>query len=127
MKRFASVILFICLCAQCLVQPAIVAWYNINKEYVTARYCENKAKPGMHCDGKCYLKKQLKKTEDNRQSGSRESKSEQLQLAVYILPERWAPQQVFTESGVVYTDGYIPVFITHTLEDIFHPPRSLHS
>jgi hypothetical protein len=39
-------------------------WYLANKEYVVAKLCENKAKPEMHCNGKCHLAKQLEKLEE---------------------------------------------------------------
>lgn len=31
--------------------------------YIIEQYCENKDKPQMHCEGKCYLHKQLQKAE----------------------------------------------------------------
>jgi hypothetical protein len=36
--------------------------YAINKDYIAAALCENKDKPMMHCNGKCHLAKELKKT-----------------------------------------------------------------
>jgi len=35
--------------------------YNINYQYISTQLCENKAKPAMQCNGKCHLKKELKK------------------------------------------------------------------
>jgi hypothetical protein len=46
-----------------LVRPVIpVADYIINYDYITKVLCENKAKPVMHCNGKCHLMKELAKT-----------------------------------------------------------------
>lgn len=44
--------------------------YFINYNYIKTELCENKDKPEMHCNGKCYLKKQLKKanTQSNNQT-----------------------------------------------------------
>lgn len=45
-------------------------WLNIsfqfNRKEVALKHCENKAKPKMHCDGKCHLNKELKKENDNQ-------------------------------------------------------------
>ena len=41
----------------------IVNW-KINQAELTAKYCVNKAKPMLKCNGKCYLAKQLKKQEE---------------------------------------------------------------
>ena len=46
----------------------IQAEYLLNKSYIAAVLCENKDKPMMHCNGKCYLSKQLKKQEKQEQN-----------------------------------------------------------
>jgi hypothetical protein len=40
-------------------------WYMANKSYVAKELCVNKAKPKMHCNGKCHLAKQLQKLEES--------------------------------------------------------------
>ena len=47
---------------------------------IAEKLCVNKSKPMMHCDGKCFLSKQLKKAEENekRQSQSLNQKDEVL-------------------------------------------------
>lgn len=47
-------------------QAVIVVDYLINTEVITKVFCINKAKPKMHCNGRCYLAKQLKKDEDKK-------------------------------------------------------------
>tara|TARA_B110000211_G_C14081735_1_gene554880 strand:- start:3341 stop:3712 length:372 start_codon:yes stop_codon:yes gene_type:complete len=44
--------------------------YSINKAEIIEKYCENKDKPILKCEGKCHLKKQLIKavqTEENKE------------------------------------------------------------
>ncbi|MCG2462346.1 hypothetical protein K8352_16415 [Flavobacteriaceae bacterium F89] len=38
--------------------------YAMNYDYIVEQFCENKDRPQMHCDGKCYLAKQLAKESD---------------------------------------------------------------
>jgi hypothetical protein len=38
-------------------------WFYNNQIELAAKYCVNKKKPMLHCNGKCYLAKQLKKLE----------------------------------------------------------------
>jgi len=40
--------------------------YELNKKYISEHFCENRSKPCMHCNGKCYLSKQLQKENDER-------------------------------------------------------------
>lgn len=46
----------------------LVGIYQLNKNYITQVYCENKDKPTMHCDGKCHLEKTLEKTTKEKKS-----------------------------------------------------------
>ena len=39
--------------------------YVVNYEYISKVLCENKAKPMMHCNGKCHLMKELAKAAEN--------------------------------------------------------------
>lgn len=41
-------------------QWGTIAYYQINKEYITRVLCENRDRPQLHCDGHCYLAKKLK-------------------------------------------------------------------
>jgi hypothetical protein len=41
-------------------------YYFNNQQSITLNYCVNKAKPEMHCNGKCYVEKQLSKTKDSQ-------------------------------------------------------------
>ena len=41
-------------------QWGTIAYYQVNKEYITRVLCENRDKPQLNCNGKCYLAKKLK-------------------------------------------------------------------
>lgn len=38
--------------------------YYVNQQEITALECENKNRPEMHCNGQCYLAKQLQKADE---------------------------------------------------------------
>jgi len=46
----------------------LVANYQIHKKQIAKTLCENRNKPSKGCQGKCYLKKQLKKAEQAEKS-----------------------------------------------------------
>lgn len=48
---------------QVLYQGIVFSSYFANKAYIAAVLCVNKDKPQLQCEGKCYLKKQLSKTD----------------------------------------------------------------
>ena len=45
------------------VKTYIVLEWKIKQDEITEKYCENKDKPMMNCNGKCYLSKQLQNLE----------------------------------------------------------------
>ncbi|GGB77049.1 hypothetical protein [Dyadobacter sediminis] len=47
-------------------QWGTIAYYQINKDYITRVLCENRDKPQLHCDGHCYLAKKLKAQQEKQ-------------------------------------------------------------
>lgn len=102
-----------------LAMPAACFEYAVNKEYIAATLCENKAKPQMHCNGQCHLKKELAKTSDTStdQKGGVKLASvdycEELKGIVFLSPADIESAYNRTPC-VFYISGY--------KGDVFHPP-----
>ena len=77
MKRTISIVLTILFCFS-LVRPVLpYIEYTFNHDYIAKVLCINKEQPELKCDGKCYLKAQLSKVnEDNRTKEERVPKIE---------------------------------------------------
>ena len=43
-----------------------VAYYQINKTYIARVLCENRDKPILNCNGKCFLAKKLKEQQEKK-------------------------------------------------------------
>jgi hypothetical protein len=63
MRLISVSILFICLVAVTFSNCLIVFAYEINRQYISKEICINKTNPAAHCNGHCYLSKQLAKEE----------------------------------------------------------------
>lgn len=61
MKQLSAILLFIAFSFRPAYQIAEIGYYELNIDYIIKNYCVNKDKPEMHCNGKCYLNKQLNK------------------------------------------------------------------
>ncbi len=103
--------------------------YELNKAEITARYCENKNRPELHCNGQCYLAKQLQKADLELQAKEQEQQ-QHLDLGAKIISEEYfipnsstsmqlsarctalLPQTSFQEA--FYSFLYLP--------NCFHPP-----
>lgn len=60
--RIAALMVSLLVLGVALRMPIAYAFYFADQEGFIERLCENKDKPEMQCDGKCYLSKVLKQT-----------------------------------------------------------------
>jgi hypothetical protein len=122
-----TIVLYILLIATMLptVSPwGIIALYQLNKNYIARVLCENRDKPQLHCDGQCYLAKQLKAQQDKQDKETTER--------VQNLPS----MQLFYQLTLPFL--FNPVWILHVLAEfslyrlptylaplmgLFHPPQ----
>jgi hypothetical protein len=95
-----------------------------NQKSIADKYCINKSKPQLHCNGKCYLTKQLKALNDDESSNN--SNSPKLTINVAIEPFILEPFDVnypsFPPDKKEFF-SYQDVFLhTAFIAGIFHPP-----
>jgi len=121
MKKGILCLLFLATLLQAFSKVVIYVDFKLNERYIAANLCENKARPQLHCNGKCQLSKQLKKDEEN----NKESKKP-IQEAVY-----YCNAAHFTVTLIPYCSPTVsyPVYTAPTLQAdqqrIFHPPDYL--
>jgi len=66
MKNQFLGIFFYLLYLLAMVRPLVpIIEYHANYEYIATVLCENRDKPYLECNGKCYLEKQIKKNNHN--------------------------------------------------------------
>lgn len=63
-KKSVIVLFAVIICAQAVIQTLIMIDWKVNQDFITARYCVNKNKPELKCNGQCQLAKKLRKVEN---------------------------------------------------------------
>jgi len=123
-KAFFSYLLISLVLLQTFSREVLVVDFSLNRAAITARFCVNKARPLLHCDGKCYFAKQLKKQED-RESKAPNSLKERLEMLpsafqrlVPAAPRQWASAPMSYGSARPLR---APAPIA---QGIFQPPRA---
>ena len=89
-----------------------------------AKNCENKARPILHCNGKCQMMKKLKEEEKKEQQNPErkaENKNELFFFSGFTLP---VINHLMTEEIFFFTPLYIGAEIKMP-RYIFHPPDRL--
>lgn len=95
MARLLAYFLTALLLLQTMGPEVLVLNYQLNKAAITARYCVNKARPQLRCNGKCHLAQQLRKAEGGDKKAPAATlvkvKFEVLPSAAFVLPvlRRW--------------------------------------
>ncbi len=62
LKQLIVISFLLLLSMQILSSVGVSLHFQANKDYIAQNLCENKDEPALACDGKCYLRKQMKKT-----------------------------------------------------------------
>ena len=122
MRSFIAILLASAFLFQSTSKLFIVAHYALNKDFIAKNLCENKAKPQMHCNGKCHLKKQLQK-EDKKEGSVPVSSKEKYEIQLFS--ERQSPlnNTTFDSKHDVSFCYFINVYNKH-LSAVFHPPQA---
>jgi hypothetical protein len=106
-----------------LINFALFINYQLNQLEITRKFCENKAKPKMQCNGKCYLAKQLAKQENQKQTPSdkKDFKVKIIELTAQLI-EQIAFDHQIQKSTSSSCYAYSEARSAAHLMEIFHPP-----
>ncbi|REA60144.1 hypothetical protein DSL64_15840 [Dyadobacter luteus] len=63
MRSFIAYLLLFAVMLPTLSPWGTIAYFNVNRAYIAKTLCENRSRPELKCNGKCYLAKILKKQE----------------------------------------------------------------
>ena len=72
MRPLIALLLLCSLSVHCAGRLGVVARWWLTRDYAARVLCENKARPQLHCNGKCQLSKQLRlqARRENRQQSA---------------------------------------------------------
>lgn len=119
-NRLIAVSLLIVMISNCLSRFFIYAEFKANQKYIAAVLCENKEKPKMHCNGKCYLMKKLKQAEEKEKKQQQSEQKKAIQDYFILSEGSTEPAMGF------YVHQAIAPYLVFTLPqisfDIPHPP-----
>ncbi|MFD1142239.1 hypothetical protein ACFQ4C_14025 [Larkinella insperata] len=123
MRTVLAYILLIATLLPTFSQWGTIAYYHANKDYIAKVLCENRAKPQLHCDGKCYLAKKLNAQQEQQDKATTErvQKTPDFQLFFQLTsPFNFRPVSVGLATSL---PAYLIKIYASPLSLLFQPPR----
>jgi hypothetical protein len=122
-KSTAAALILLAVLAQTFSKSFIVAGYYANTQ-AYAKNCENKAKPQMHCNGKCQMMKKIQAEEKKKQDGSERKTDYKIDIQFFAQVDA----SMIATVAVCLPNNIRPTYQNNTTfdrhGDIFHPPQA---
>lgn len=98
--------------------------YAVNYDYISTQLCENRARPELRCNGKCYVKKEILKSSENQ--SAKESKFQIKSIDVFVVNEISEFKSDFSVVKKVENNfqNCFNLMGKPFDEGVFHPPLS---
>lgn len=98
----------------------IYAGFELNQTYIVKELCENRSRPELNCNGKCFLKKKLQAAEEKERKQEQENQRNRYQET--LPPVFELPVPLTVKLKVDYPQSITKATIQRSA-GIFHPPQ----
>ncbi len=125
MKYTIVILLFTALLAQTFSRSLAMADYLVNLE-TYKKNCVNKAKPMLHCNGKCQMLKKMKKQEGSNGTNAPAPKFNQIEVVLSSKSFFPSLEIISLKNKSNYFTFNSPVISDH-FSSLFRPPSDCNS
>ena len=88
MKQVTSICLVLLMSLQCFYKLGVIAYFNLNREYIAEVLCINKEGPLQTCHGQCFLKTNLNLAEESTSKGAEVPLTKrQVEFPAFVISE----------------------------------------
>jgi hypothetical protein len=118
-KQIIGLFLLSVLLIKVCIIPVIYLDFQLRKDFIVATLCENRNRPQLHCDGKCYLAKKIadaKKQEESKLLSAQTSVNGLTFAGVFSESISW------DKESLVKFDYRNALNASEFARDFFHPP-----
>ncbi|MFQ5448022.1 MAG: hypothetical protein ACE5FF_13935 [Saprospiraceae bacterium] len=123
MKPFLSISLAVLILITSMSSGVTFLVFKIEQNEIIEKWCINKDKPQMHCDGKCYLKQRFVEQHDKNQSKAPVPVSDQLKITWISHPAAsFNDRQFISPNSHQYF--YAGLHSQPFYHSLFRPPES---
>ncbi|RYX87713.1 hypothetical protein EON73_00750 [bacterium] len=120
LRRVLSFVLLVAVLSANFGRLYVFAGFGLNQKYIAATLCENRSKPWLHCDGKCYLMKKVKQVQEREKSEERQTQKSLFQESFLLSSAKFKFHIALLQ---VILTPYHAVFSTINPASVFRPPQ----
>jgi hypothetical protein len=125
LKKIVAIWVLIAVLLQTFSAAIIVSDYLANKKFISEKLCENRSRPQLHCNGKCYLKKKIAR-ESGEQNGERRNRAAEDVVVLFFEKHEF---EIYYDSDVAPASSIFrnrDVLLTiDVARSVFRPPSLL--
>ena len=120
LRRVISLFLLLAVISANFSRLYVFAGFGLNQKYIAANLCENRSRPWLHCDGKCYLMKKVKQAEEKEKNEERQTQKSLFQESFLLTSVKL---KFHTTLLQILVTPYHSAFFTINPAAIFRPPQ----
>jgi hypothetical protein len=120
LRSLIAYLLIVALIASNFSRLFIYAGFEMNKSYIATRLCENRDKPWLHCNGKCYFMKKIRQAEEKERTDERQSQKNLFQEAFFPAATQFKFRAPLLQRMLI---PHNPSAISQSPASIFRPPQ----
>lgn len=124
LKRISAILFLFSFLIMSFSKNIVILNFFVNRGAIAEKYCVNKYKPSLHCNGHCFLMKQIKKEQqrETKDMGDQMSKLEIVSFKNYFPELKPELYEVVVKST---TSNYYNCAYTKDISLlVFKPPRA---
>src|ERR1700761_892353 len=84
LRRYIAYLLVVTIMSSSFSRFFVYAGFELNRDYIATKLCENRNKPWLHCNGKCYFMKKIRQAEEKEKNNERQSQKNLFQEALFV-------------------------------------------
>lgn len=124
-NQLISLLIILILLLPVATRVWIIVDFSVRQNYIAKVRCVNKAAPESTCNGKCYLKKQLKQTGEDRHNKATTILKENI-LSNFLLPiVNLQDKQQHLTVHITSFRFYPPFKKSFFINKLFRPPQNI--
>ncbi|WP_202913638.1 hypothetical protein [Pararcticibacter amylolyticus] len=122
--RLVAILLLITVISSNFSRFYVYAGFELNKAYIAKELCENRSRPAMHCNGKCYLMKKLRAAEEKEKEQESKGNSNRLEISFFQEPFNLSFNQPAIAGGnSSHVPFYSYLYTSQHIDSVFRPPK----